>query len=36
MSVFPYLVAVWLFVVGLYGIATSKNLIQAIVCLTVL
>ncbi len=31
----PYLVAAWLFVVGLYGIVTSRNLIHAVTCLAV-
>jgi multicomponent Na+:H+ antiporter subunit C len=31
----PYLVAVWLFAVGLYGIATSRNLIHMVTCLSV-
>ncbi|MCU1345958.1 MAG: dehydrogenase [Acidimicrobiia bacterium] len=35
MSVFPYLVAAWLFIVGLYGLVTSRNLIHLIACLTV-
>jgi multicomponent Na+:H+ antiporter subunit C len=35
MAVLPYVVAVWLFVVGLYGIVTSHNLVHLIVCLTV-
>jgi multicomponent Na+:H+ antiporter subunit C len=35
MSLLPYLVAVWLFAVGLYGIVTSRNLIHLIVCLSV-
>lgn len=35
MSMLPYAVAVWLFVVGLYGIVTSRNLIHLILCLTV-
>lgn len=35
MSFFPYLVAAWLFVVGLYGIVTSRNLIHLIICLSV-
>jgi multicomponent Na+:H+ antiporter subunit C len=30
-----YLVAVWLFAVGLYGIVTSRNLVHLIICLTV-
>jgi multicomponent Na+:H+ antiporter subunit C len=35
MSVLPFLVAVWLLLVGLFGIVTSRNLIHAAVCLTV-
>jgi multicomponent Na+:H+ antiporter subunit C len=31
----PYLVASWLFLVGLYGIATSRNLVHAVTCLSV-
>jgi multicomponent Na+:H+ antiporter subunit C len=34
-SVFPYLVAAWICVVGLYGIVTSRNLIHLALCLTV-
>jgi multicomponent Na+:H+ antiporter subunit C len=34
-SYLPYIVAAWLFVVGLYGIVTSRNLIHLAVCLTV-
>ena len=35
MSLFPFLIAIWLFVVGLYGIITSRNLIHLIICLSV-
>jgi multicomponent Na+:H+ antiporter subunit C len=35
MSVFPFLVAAWLFLVGLYGIVTSRHLVHLIVCLSV-
>ena len=35
MSVFPYLVAGWICIVGLYGIVTSRNLIHLALCLTV-
>lgn len=35
MSFFPYVVAAWLFVVGLYGIVTSRNLIHLVICLSV-
>jgi len=34
-SFLPYAVAGWLFLVGLYGIVTSRNLVHLIVCLTV-
>jgi multicomponent Na+:H+ antiporter subunit C len=32
----PYALAIWLFLVGLYGIVTSRNLIHMVVCLQVL
>lgn len=35
MSQVPYLVACWIFLVGLYGVATSRNLIHLVVCLSV-
>jgi multicomponent Na+:H+ antiporter subunit C len=35
LSFLPYAVAAWLFLVGLYGIVTSRNLIHLVVCLTV-
>jgi len=35
MSFLPYALAVWVFVVGLYGIVTSRNLIHIVVCVTV-
>ena len=35
MSYLPYVVAAWLFVVGLYGIVTSRHLVHLSVCLTV-
>ncbi|MBV8479718.1 MAG: cation:proton antiporter subunit C [Actinobacteria bacterium] len=35
MSILPYAVAVWIFVVGIYGVVTSRNLIHLAVCLTV-
>jgi multicomponent Na+:H+ antiporter subunit C len=34
-SFVPYAIAAWICVVGLYGVATSKNLIQLALCLTV-
>jgi multicomponent Na+:H+ antiporter subunit C len=35
MSFLPYAVAAWLFLAGVYGIVTSRNLIHLIVCLSV-
>ena len=35
MSVLPYLVAVWICLVGLYGIVTSRHLLHTIVCVSV-
>ena len=35
MSIFPFLVAAWLLVIGIYGIATSRHLVHQIVCLVV-
>ena len=35
MSFYPFVVAAWLLLVGLYGIVTSRNLIHLIVCLQV-
>jgi multicomponent Na+:H+ antiporter subunit C len=31
----PFLVAAWLFIVGLYGIVTSRHLVHLIMCLVV-
>lgn len=36
MTYLPYALAAWLFVVGLYGVVTSRNLIHLTVCLTVM
>ncbi len=36
MSYLPYAVAAWLFLIGLYGIVTSRNLIHLVMCLSVL
>ena len=33
---FPYLVAAWLFCCGLWGIVTSRHLVHAVICLTIL
>jgi multicomponent Na+:H+ antiporter subunit C len=35
MSVLAYGVVVWLIVIGLYGVVTSRNLIHLVVCLSV-
>lgn len=35
MSHLPYYVAAWLFVVGVYGIATSRHLVHLVLCLGV-
>lgn len=32
----PYAVAVWIFLVGLYGLVTTRNFIHAILCLSVM
>lgn len=32
---FPYAVAAWLFAIGLYGLATSRNIVHAGLCLAV-
>jgi multicomponent Na+:H+ antiporter subunit C len=35
MSFLPFAVAAWLFLIGLYGIVSSRNLIRAILSLTI-
>ncbi len=35
MSFLPFAVAAWLFVIGLYGIVSSKNLVRTIISLTI-
>lgn len=35
MSFFPYVVAVWLFVFGLWGVVSSRNLVRTVLSLTV-
>lgn len=35
MSILPFVVAAWLFVIGLYGIVTSSHLVHLIMCLAV-
>lgn len=35
MSVLPYLTAGWIMLAGVYGIVTSRDLIHAVVCLSV-
>lgn len=36
MSYLPYLVAAWVFLIGLYGVITSRNFVHLIICLTVI
>lgn len=36
MTVLPYLVAVWLLVVGIWGVITSRHLVHMVLCLTVM
>lgn len=36
MSIFPYIVAAWLFVIGLYGIVSSRSFVHIAMCLAVL
>ena len=35
MSFAPYAVAAWLFVIGLWGVVSSENLVRTVLCLTV-
>ena len=32
----PYAVAIWIFLVGLYGLVTTRNFIHAVLCLSVM
>jgi len=32
----PYAVAVWVFLIGLYGLVTTRNFIHAVLCLSVM
>jgi multicomponent Na+:H+ antiporter subunit C len=34
-SFLPYAVAAWLFVIGLWGVVSSRNLVRTVLCLTV-
>jgi multicomponent Na+:H+ antiporter subunit C len=34
-TVAPYIVAVWVLFVGLYGVVTSRHLIHLVICLSV-
>ncbi len=36
MTFFPYLVAAWLLLAGLYGVVTSRHLVHLIICLAVM
>lgn len=35
MSSLPYLAAGWILLIGIYGMVTSRNLVHAVVCLSV-
>jgi multicomponent Na+:H+ antiporter subunit C len=35
MTLLPYLLAAWLLLVGLYGVATSRNFVHLVLCLSV-
>jgi multicomponent Na+:H+ antiporter subunit C len=35
MQIFPFIVVVWIFSIGLYGIVTSRHLVHQIICLIV-
>ena len=35
MGFFPYVVAAWLFVIGLWGVVASRDLVRTVLCLTV-
>ncbi|MBV9818828.1 MAG: cation:proton antiporter subunit C [Solirubrobacterales bacterium] len=35
MGFLPFAVAVWLFVIGLWGVVSSRNLVRTVLCLTV-
>ncbi len=35
MSFFPYAVVAWVFVIGLWGVIASRNLVRTVLCLTV-
>jgi multicomponent Na+:H+ antiporter subunit C len=36
MSYLPYAIAAWLFLVGLYGVISSRNLVHLIICVGVI
>jgi multicomponent Na+:H+ antiporter subunit C len=35
-TILPYFIAGWLFMIGLYGIVTSRNFVHLVMCLAVL
>ena len=36
MNYLPYVVAAWLFLIGLYGVVSSRNLIHLVICVGVI
>jgi multicomponent Na+:H+ antiporter subunit C len=35
MSFFPFIIAAWLFVIGLWGVVSSRNLVRTVLSLTI-
>ena len=35
MTWYPFVVATWLFVVGMYGIVSARNMVRQVICLTI-
>ncbi|MCW2919021.1 MAG: dehydrogenase [Actinomycetia bacterium] len=35
MTVLPYLAAGWILLIGIYGVVSSRNLVHAVICLSV-
>lgn len=35
MNHLPYFIAIWVFLAGLYGVVTSRNLVHLVICLSV-
>ncbi|MEV4238406.1 MULTISPECIES: cation:proton antiporter subunit C [unclassified Nocardia] len=35
MTVFPYVIAVWLLLIGIYGVVRSRHLVHTVVCVSI-